>query len=119
MLSFFPALLDWNWYVPLFFRVFLGYYFFDLGLRVMKEGDDRATKIAGIISTLSGIMFIAGVVVQLLAVVTPISSLLLHFTKSRTIRFLHESTSFYILLALVSFSLLFLGAGPYAIDLPL
>ncbi len=118
MLSLFPALLDWNWYVPFFFRIFLGFYFFNTGLLMLKKGDGSAWRTLGFLSSLVGFLFIMGLFIQVLGVIASSSSLVLLF-KKKQVRFLHESSTFYVLLALVSFSLLFLGAGPYAIDLPL
>ncbi len=119
MLSLFPTLLDWNWYVPFLFRIFLGYYFFNLGLHMMKKSDESAWKILGGMSSIMGIMFVLGVVTQLLGVIAAVSSLMLSYFKKKKMKYSLESTSFYALLSLVSISLLFLGAGPYAIDLPL
>ncbi len=119
MLSLFPTLLDWNWYVPFLFRIFLGYYFFNLGLHMMKKNDESTWKILGGMSSIMGIMFVLGVVTQLLGVIAAVSSLMLAYFKKKNLRYSQESASFYTLLALVSVSLLFLGAGPYAIDLPL
>lgn len=118
MLSLFPTLLDWNWYVPFLFRIFLGYYFFNIGLVMMKKSDESAWKLLGILSVLAGILFVIGIYIQLLGVVAFISALALTYTRKK-VRFLHESATFYTLLAIVSLSLLFLGAGPYAVDLPL
>ncbi len=119
MLSLFPTLLDWNWYVPLIFRLFLGYYFFNLGLHMAKKSDESAWKALGALSVISGILFVLGSFIQLLGVVAAVSSFGLLYAKKNKVRFVHESPVFYVLLSLVSLSLLFLGAGPYAIDLPL
>ena len=118
MLSLFPTLLDWNWYVPLLFRLFLGYYYFNIGLHMAKKGDD-AWKVLGVLCSIFGILFILGVAIQLLGVIAAVSSYCLLYAKRKKVRFVQESATFFTLLALVSLSLLFLGAGPYAIDLPL
>lgn len=117
MLSLFPSLLDWNWYVPLFFRIFLGYYFINLGLHMMKN-NEQAWKILGGFSSFSGILFVLGVFSQLLGVVSSVSALIMLSQRKKNL-LIAEPAVFYVLLSLVSISLLFLGAGPYAIDLPL
>lgn len=118
MLSLFPTLLDWNWYVPLFFRLFLGYYFLSLGLHMTKRSDEQAWKILGALSSLVGILFIIGIFVQLLGVISSVSALVM-YSRRKMDQFKGESGVFYVLLSLISISLLFLGAGPFAVDLPL
>lgn len=119
MLSLFPSLFDWSWYVPFFFRLFLGYYFFNLGLHALKKSDDSTWKILGGASSLLGILFILGIFAQLLGLIAGFFSIFLASSKKDHPRLKLESVVFYTLLSFVAFSLLFLGAGPHAIDLPL
>lgn len=126
MLSLFPDLLDWSWYVPLVFRIFLGVYCCYIGWRFMwKEGRsgqerDRFAWISfGILLVVFGTMFVFGLYTQALGssgFVFSIFALLLRWKKFPQ---MPESFQFYLLIGLVSLSLVFLGAGPYAFDLPL
>lgn len=119
MLSLFPNLFDWSWYVPFIFRIFLGYYFFNLGLHTLKKSDSVAWKLLGGISSLMGVLFVLGVFAQLIGLISGFLSLFLATSQKEHPRLKLESSVFYVLLSLVAFSLLFLGAGPHAIDLPL
>ena len=119
MLSLFPIFLDWNWYVAFFFRLFIGYFFLTTGLSLLKNSSGASNQSVGVFFSLVGSLFIVGLYVQLCGVLGFISSIGLFIVKRKIPSFLKETGTFFLLLALVSLSLLFLGAGPYAIDLPL
>ena len=119
MLSLFPSLFDLSWYVPLFFRIFLGYYFFNLGLYIAKKGSSPKWRMTGWVSSILGIFFILGLLTQLSGLISSIFAIYLSKKKNHKTDLIKESHTFYALIALVSLSLLFLGSGPYAIDLPL
>lgn len=125
MLSLFPQLLDWGWYVPFIFRILLGFYFFSIGYsftrsRSTKSGQDGlAWLILGALIITLSLGFFLGVYVQIVGVVGFIFSLMAIYFKHRNASFTPESVRYYMLLGVVSLSLLFLGAGPHAFDLPL
>ncbi len=119
MLSLFPIFLAWNWYVAFFFRIFLGYYFLTTGIKVLKDTENTQKQAVGILFSILGSLFIVGLYAQLCGIAGFICSFGLFLLKRRNPSFLGESVNFFILLGLVSLSLLFLGAGPYAFDLPL
>jgi FtsH-binding integral membrane protein len=125
MLSLFPELLDWSFYVPFFFRIFLSCYLLTVGYHLIKknkaENDEEglAWTIFGTLITATGLALLFGIYTQVFGVVAfTISLLAIYFTKRRSPD-ATESIAFYLLFGLVSLSLLFLGAGPYAFDLPL
>jgi uncharacterized membrane protein YphA (DoxX/SURF4 family) len=126
MLSLFPELFDWSWYVPLVFRLFLGVYIMHIGWRFMRHKERRGDEeerftwaCLGMLFITLGLLFVVGLYVQALGstgFALTLFALLLKYKKSHEAS---ESVQFYLLLGLVSLSLVFLGPGPYAIDLPL
>jgi len=72
------------------------------------------------IEGIAGVLLVIGFYTQGAAVVTGALMTVATFIKWRKPSALHRNTmDFYIILAVVSFSLLFLGPGAFAIDLPL
>ena len=126
MLSLFPDLLDWSWYVPFFFRVFLGVYCCYLGYTLAQEEGPSTTEhdrfawlgMRTLLVTL-GLLFIAGIAVQALGSIGFTLALFALFLRTKQSPHASESSVFYLLIGLVALSLIFLGAGPYAFDLPL
>jgi uncharacterized membrane protein YphA (DoxX/SURF4 family) len=124
MLSLFPEFFDWSWYVPFFFRVILAYYFITAGYRLTQHSDptptDRASwLIMGSIVIGLGILFLAGLFIQPAGVIAfSVSIVAIYFAKKHA-TFVPESVKFYTLVGLIALSLLFLGPGPFAFDLPL
>lgn len=127
MLSLFPELFDWSFYVPFFFRAFLGVYIIGAGYRIFKKTSDPAEKeedkiswgiLGGLLITLA-LCLLVGIVVQVAGAITFAISLFAVYAKKYGVREINESTTFYLLFALVGISLVFLGPGPFAFDLPL
>lgn len=127
MLSLFPDLLDWSFYVPFFFRIFLSCYIIWIGSGIFKKGVAESKNGGDGLSwwILSGLLIIlalsllVGLFVQACGAITFVISILAIYAKHRNISEAHESVSFYLLFALVGISLVFLGPGPFAYDLPL
>jgi len=124
MLSLFPELYDWSWYVPFFFRMFLAAYLISLGYEFALRGDREKTGrltfglLGGLFILISACFFI-GLYTQLAAAAGFSLAVLALFTRSRHPFIGRESNVFYILIGIVSLSLIFLGPGPFAFDLPL
>ncbi|OGZ06544.1 MAG: hypothetical protein A2942_02635 [Candidatus Lloydbacteria bacterium RIFCSPLOWO2_01_FULL_50_20] len=126
MLSLFPDLFYWSWYVPFFFRLFLGVYCFYAGWTLARNGiaedierDRAAWTGMRIFFIILGFLFIFGVTVQALGSVGFALMLLALFLRWKKSPHAEESIAFYALIGMVSLSLIFLGPGPYAFDLPL
>ncbi len=125
MLSLFPELLDWSWYAPFIFRLFLGFYLCSVGWAVAKKYTSEKNKNnatawigAGVLLVALGFSFLLGIFVQAIGAVgfaLAISALYLRKKHPHGA----ESVSFYLLIGIVSLSLVFLGPGPYSFDLPL
>lgn len=124
MLSLFPDLLAWSWNVPFIFRVYLGIYALLLAYRLYKKGASSSKDrpnwyIISFLSLVLGVGYLIGLFVQALGAIGFAGALIASYMKRSRNEFFTDSFSFYTLLSLVSLSLIFLGAGPHAIDLPL
>lgn len=133
--SLFPSLLDyqilgifalrvtlglifvWFWYKKVFRERAERIHFFEkLGLHPAVLYFAIITHLEGI----AGILLVIGLWVQGAAIATGVLMLLASLIKFFKPNALPKNTiEFYIILAAVSFSLLFLGAGAFAFDLPL
>ncbi len=127
MLSLFPDLFDWSFYVPFFFRVFLSAYIIGVGYSFFKKSTASTEKsedklswgiLGGFLIVLAACLLV-GVVVQVAGVVAFAASLFAIYAKKYNLKEIDETTTFYMLFALVGISLVFLGPGPFAVDLPL
>ncbi|KKU59147.1 MAG: DoxX family protein [Parcubacteria group bacterium GW2011_GWA2_47_12] len=135
MLSVFPSLLAFGLLAPLLLRLALGLVFVNFGWHKLARG--RADKTAffeslgwkpgeyfafgfGVVELVVGVMLIVGIYTQIAAFVAALISLGALALKRRTTSCGIESTrGFLALLFIISLSLLVLGAGLFAFDLPL
>lgn len=133
--SLFPHLLDYQMLGTFFLRATIGlifvcfwykkvfherheqiHFFEKLGLRPAKYYFAIISSLEGI----SGLLLVVGLYTQGAAIVTGTLMTVAALIKWRKPSALpHNTVSFYIILAVVSFVLLFLGPGALAIDLPL
>jgi putative oxidoreductase len=133
-LSIFPDLLTFWLLAPFILRVTVGFIFIYFGVsKIWREQERRIgffKKIgfgAGIIffwlvSTLEiigGALLVLGLYTQPTALVLSFVALGAIYSKIRHPKLLDNTLEFYVLLLSVLISLLFLGAGFWAIDLPL
>src|SRR3989339_1285597 len=118
MLSLFPELLDWSWYTPLLFRGFLVVYLLTFVFTLLHKHHTGERKIAdigfGLLLSLLALMLLFGVYTQLAGAIGLSLATIALFFQKRYKKELKESGWFYALVALVSLSFVFLGAGPYA-----
>ncbi|HAS84716.1 MAG TPA: hypothetical protein DCS23_01410 [Candidatus Yonathbacteria bacterium] len=134
-LSLFPSLLDFQMLGVFALRVTLGlifvYFWYEkvthqraerinfyekLGLRPSKVYFWTVSSVEGI----AGALLVVGLYTQGAVLVTGALMLVATFIKWRKPSALPRNTiEFYIILAVASFALLFLGPGAFAIDLPL
>ena len=134
-LSLFPSLLDFQMLGVFALRVTLGlifvYFWYEkvthqraerinfyekLGLRPSKVYFWSVSSVEGI----AGTLLVVGLYTQGAVLVTGALMLVATFIKWRKPSALPRNTiEFYIILAVASFALLFLGPGAFAIDLPL
>lgn len=123
MLSLFPQLLDWSWYTPLLFRGFIAAYLISLIITLLRKHDTGSKRFANkgfaTIFILLALTLLFGIYVQIMGVIGFSFAMTALFFRKRYSKDLKETVWFYVLIGLVSLSLVFLGAGPYAFDIPL
>ncbi|MCI0619661.1 DoxX family protein [Candidatus Wolfebacteria bacterium] len=135
MLSVFPQLLTFSLIAPFILRVAVGFAFIALGASHFGKGvpDVREELMRvfpwagslvvflGVAELILGILLVVGLWTQVAALLAGIGSLKLAFLKHRfAFRAVAPfSIGVYILLAIMSLSLLLTGAGFFAFDLPL
>lgn len=134
MLNPFPELLTYSLLAPLILRLVAGVTFIDLGLFVLKGEKDRwltsfkalripraemAVKIFGYLEIITGAMLVLGLYTQIAALILTIITFFEAYIEYKEPVILKRNLIFYILLLTITLSLLFSGAGAFAIDLPL
>ena len=134
LLTVFPHLLTYGLIAPLILRVSLGLVL--VYFSYLKFGKDRTEKtlffdslgmkpgifyvnVIGGIELIGGILLVAGAYTQIAAMGAAVIMLAATYIKWRHPQSLRNDIEFYILLFVVALSLVFLGAGFFAIDLPL
>ncbi|MFZ2303746.1 MAG: DoxX family protein [Minisyncoccia bacterium] len=141
-LSLFPSLLDFQMLGVFALRVTLGlifvYFWYEkvthqradespdsrLGRRLKEKLGLRPSKVyfwvVSSVEGVAGVLLVIGLYTQMVVLVTGALMLLATIIKWQKPSALPRNTiEFYIILAVVSFALLFLGPGAFAIDLPL
>jgi putative oxidoreductase len=134
MLNPFPVLLSYSLLAPFILRVVAGLIFLDLGLLLFKGEKQRwlisltalrlpspktTLKILGVVEILGGLMLIVGFYTQVAALVLALLTFSEAYVEYKDPTVLKRSMVFYTILFAITLSLLFSGAGAFAIDLPL
>lgn len=134
MLNPFPELLTYGLLSPFILRVVVGFIFVNLGLLAFKGEKERwivslatlnipnpkiAVKIFGAIEFIGGIMFLLGFYTQIAALVLALLTFAEAYVEYKDPTILKRNFVFYILILAITLSLLFSGAGAFAIDIPL
>jgi uncharacterized membrane protein YphA (DoxX/SURF4 family) len=135
MLNPFPDLLNYSFVAPTMLRIVLGFVILNLGIAklkyeravwlrsfqimLFKKFAPFAVSFLGKIQIILGIMFIIGLYTQLAALITTIISfgeLSIEYFQEDIIK---RSLVFYLLIFTIALSILFTGAGLFALDIPL
>lgn len=134
MLNPFPDLLTYSLLAPFLLRLVVGFVFIDLGILLFKKENERwllsfktvriprpeiATKILAAIQIAGGAMLIVGFYTQIAALVLGLITFIEIYLEYKDPSILKRNIVFYILVFTILISLLFSGAGAFAIDLPL
>lgn len=134
MLNPFPEFLNYALLAPLVLRVVVGFIFVDLGLLKFKSEKDRwlasfdtlglrpATlfvPLYGALQVIGGFMLFFGLWTQVAALFFVLSTGIELGIEWRAREILRRDAVFYLLVFVISLSLLLTGAGAFAIDLPL
>lgn len=134
MLSIFPSLLIFGIFAPFILRVTIGVYFLYTGYQhIQKEQKDivqEATQkfgsfakplvITGVLFEIAlGLLLVVGFLTQIASILGMIFVLKLLWFKNEYPHFVKNERVLYIIIFVILLSLLFTGAGAYAVDLPL
>ncbi len=134
MFNVFPELFTYHNLAPFILRIVLGLVIMNLGyLKCTYEKERwvasfnalhmntaaRWVPLIGILEMLGGMMFITGMYTQAVALTFSIILLFELTLESIAETILVRNFIFYLLLFAIAFSLLFTGAGDFALDLPL
>ena len=134
MLNPFPDLLTYSLLAPFILRIVVGLIFIDLGVLAFKSEKEKwivsfstlrvpnpklAVKIFGAIEVALGIMLILGFYTQIAALILGLLTFTEAYVEYKEPVILKRNLIFYVMLFAIVLSLLFSGAGAYAIDLPL
>ncbi len=134
MLNPFPDLLMYSFFGPLILRLILGLIFIDLGvlkLRGEKESwtasfqtlglnpADLFVPLYAILQIVGGVLLVVGLWTQVAALFFALFSGIELYVEWRARDILKRDMVFYLLVFVISLSLLLTGAGAYAIDIPL
>lgn len=125
MFSLFPDLLALYPFAGFVLRIIAGYVFILHGVRLLRYAKMAQTRVRAVLSRLLGsgqlaigLLLMAGLWVQGAALAGAVLAFLdLESTFSHTSSSLEREV--YLLLGVICLALLVLGAGPFAIDLPL
>ena len=134
MLNVFPELLNYSLLGPFILRVVLGLIFIDLGALIFRSEKKRwiasfetiglrpadfFVPLYALIQIIGGIMLLVGFWTQIAALVFVIITGIELYIEWSARDILKRDFVFYILLFVISLSLLLTGAGAYAFDIPL
>lgn len=134
MLNPFPELLNYALLAPLLLRLVVGLIFVDLGFLKFKSEKQRwmssfealglrptdlFVPLYATLQVVGGVMLLVGLYTQVAALFFVLSTGTELYVEWKAREVLKRDMVFYLLVFVISLSLLFTGAGAYAIDLPL
>ncbi len=124
MLSLYPDLYNYAGFVPVVFRLFLGYFLFKTAFENFmiskRAGGGMGVILWSGIPLIGGILLVLGLLVQPTAFILAILFIVfMNVNQGVELAHLRRSNDFHLLLILTLLSLIFLGPGIWAIDLPL
>lgn len=98
----------------------LGYKTFKAAKTLKKHtGGQTFPKVIGTIEFISGLFILIGLWTQVFALIASVTAIILFLIRRHYAATAIESRQFYLLLSLASLSILFFGAGIFAIDVPI
>jgi|SRR3990167_3687342 len=119
MFSLFPNLLAFEGFAPLFLRLTLGAVFILWGYRKLKSRENRNAIMTGSAEALIGVLLIIGLLTQLAALIAIIILAIRLIEKIKGKAFLTDGINYYLILFIISLTLLITGPGFISFDLPL
>ncbi len=120
MLSIFPNLLSYNQLSPFLIRITIGIIMVYWAYSSFRTGDRDVKKMPiKVAEGMAGLLLIIGLFTQVAALIVSIDLLIRIFDKIMKKSFLTNGVNYYFIMLIMTISLLFIGAGLFAIDLPL
>ncbi len=130
MLNPFPDLLAFSLLAPFLIRISLGILFVSFGYSLLVKNKSHTINIKtnfasfsvytiSILEILGGFMLIVGFFTQIASIILSIFAISMIVIKVKHKNYFKYSLIFYILIFIITFTLMFSGAGIFAIDLPL
>ncbi len=119
MLSLFPYLLIYQGFAPLLLRLTLGAIFIFWAYGKLKKRTDIKEILQGLVKAIIGILLVIGLYTQLAALVSVIFLAICLLQKIQKRVFLSDGVNYYLILFIISITLLLTGPGFIAFDLPL
>lgn len=134
MLNPFPDLLTYSLLAPLLLRLVVGFIFVDLGLLKLRGEKQRwiavfetlhlkpadfFVPLYAFLQIIGGVLLIIGLWTQVAALMFVIFTGTELYIEWKAKEVLKRDLVFYLLLFIISLSLLFTGAGAFAFDIPL
>jgi hypothetical protein len=119
MLSIFPPLLAFSGFSALLLRLMLGVVLVLWSQKEYKKSGIERSVCASVIQGILGVFLIIGFLTQVSAFFTSIFLGFKLFKKIQAKAFLTDGLNYYLILFIISVSLIFTGAGYIALDLPL
>ena len=119
MLSLFPVLLSYEMLAPFVLRVTLGAVFIVWAYAHLKSREHKKKTALGVLDAIVGLLLIIGLYTQLAALVAVIMLLIGLIMKAKKKTLFSDGINYYFILLVIAFSLVVLGAGAFAFDLPL
>lgn len=126
MLSLFPELLDWSFFAPTLLRITIAFFMlqaareiFDLAKKEPAGENARTFPILALLLAVLAILFFTGYLLQVAAAIGFSFASIAYILRGRGTKYLTRSREFYLLVLVVCLSLIVLGAGAFAIDIPI
>lgn len=134
MLNPFPELLVYSMLAPFLLRIIAGFIFIDLGILLFKGEKERwllslntlhipnpklVVKILGVIEIVGGVALLLGAYTQIAALILALLTFIEIYIEYKNPEVIKRTFVFYLLVLVITLSLLFSGAGAFAFDLPL
>ncbi len=119
MLSIFPSLLVFEIFSPLLLRLTLGIIFIYWAYKRFRSHNERNDIALGSLELVIGILFVIGLYTQIAALISFIIFLTYLIYKIKNRQFLTDGVNYYLILLIISISILLTGPGIWAFDLPL
>ena len=123
MLNPFPELLNWSYFAPSALRVVLALYFITLAVTTYRRGHKKAGErnysVLAILELFVGSFLLVGFYTQVAGAVATGFGIVGFFLRYKRSHEAPESLWFYFLASTVALSLVVLGSGAFAFDIPL